>query len=165
MLSFNDARWNTLSGGYRIRYDPRPALIQLARAATQPSWDELWENLHHQGDVGEASYASVPNLVGIHIENNLRDWRTYSLVACIENARTANATNPPIPEWLTEYYTDAWSKLTAQALVEFKDADKELAAAILGFLAMTKGLNSIARYALDMDEDERQDALRKWRDT
>jgi hypothetical protein len=28
------------------------------------AWDELWNELHHQRDVGEASYAAVPRRRG-----------------------------------------------------------------------------------------------------
>lgn len=51
--------WGELEGGYRQRYDPRPAFAALADG--HGDWDELWQELHHQGDVGVASYSvSLP---------------------------------------------------------------------------------------------------------
>src|SRR5947208_2158398 len=56
MLSFDDERWNQLTGGYKIPFDPRPSLRKLeSQQDTAAAWEELWEELHHQGDVGDAS--------------------------------------------------------------------------------------------------------------
>jgi hypothetical protein len=66
MLGFDDERWNHLTGGYKIPFDPRPSLRKLeSQQDTPTAWEELWEQLHHQGDVGDASYAAVPELVSI----------------------------------------------------------------------------------------------------
>jgi hypothetical protein len=48
----------------------------------------MWEELHHQGDVGDASYAAVPELVRIHRDGRAADWNLYAMVAIIELART-----------------------------------------------------------------------------
>src|ERR1700694_4323640 len=77
MLSLDDNRWNNLTGGYRVKCDPRPLLARLESDQNkETAWHELWEELHHQGDVGDASYASVPHLVRIHRQGDLR---------CVEN--------------------------------------------------------------------------------
>ncbi|MEG0881483.1 MAG: hypothetical protein RSH52_09485, partial [Janthinobacterium sp.] len=60
-LSLDDPLWTTLEGGYRMPYDVAKAL--KAMQAGDDVWHELWEELHHQGDVGVASYAAVPQLV------------------------------------------------------------------------------------------------------
>jgi len=84
MLSFDDNRWEQLLGGYRTQFDPRAAFSKLeSNIQCEDAWDELWEGLHHQGDVGEASYAAVAS----HRANlspattgpleNLRIGRTY----------------------------------------------------------------------------------------
>ena len=53
----DDDRWHKLRGGYKVEYDPRPALKRLiSKTEIEAAWHELWEELHHQGDVGEASY-------------------------------------------------------------------------------------------------------------
>ena len=66
MLELEDERWDGLKGGYRVPYDPRPALRKLyAQEDVGAAWEDLWQGLYHQGDVGEASYAAVPHLVRI----------------------------------------------------------------------------------------------------
>ena len=56
--------WAKMLGGYKVPYDPRPAISRLASDTTnERAWNKLFENLHHQGDIGEASSASVPILV------------------------------------------------------------------------------------------------------
>ena len=82
MIDFDDKRWEGLKGGYKIAYDPRPALRELESGnPVDPIWDELWEDLHHQDTIGEASYAAVPHLVR-HISRSQKpDWNPYGLVA------------------------------------------------------------------------------------
>jgi hypothetical protein len=63
-MLLTDSKWSTLAGGYRLPYDPRPAISKLAvNLDVANAWEELWDNLHHQGDVGEASYAAVSAFV------------------------------------------------------------------------------------------------------
>lgn len=84
-----DEKWIGLEGGYRgCQYDPRPALTRL-RAGDESAWTELWNELHHQGDVGLASYAVVPQLVRIHRDRDIPDWQTYALIGTIEVCRQA----------------------------------------------------------------------------
>ena len=54
-------------GVYRDRYDASIALSNLENSNEDPDqiWSELWKNLHHQGDVGIASYAVVPHIATV----------------------------------------------------------------------------------------------------
>ena len=53
-----------MNGGYKDLYDPRATISRLlSEGSNESSWDELFENLHHQGDLGEASYAAIPLLI------------------------------------------------------------------------------------------------------
>jgi hypothetical protein len=46
MLSFDDERWNNLTGGYKTPFDPRPSLRKLqSQQDAAASWQELWEEL------------------------------------------------------------------------------------------------------------------------
>ena len=104
MLSFDDERWKHLTGGYKTPFDPRPSLRKLeSQQDTATAWKDLWEELHHQGDVGDASYAAVPELVRIHRIVGTADWNLYAMVAIIELARTESG-NPKVPDWLREDY-------------------------------------------------------------
>jgi hypothetical protein len=71
MLALDDDHWQRMLGGYRVPIDPRPAFAKLRTdVADADAWKWLWNELHHQGDVGEASYAAVPILVSIYLEAN-----------------------------------------------------------------------------------------------
>lgn len=99
MLSFEDRRWKELLGGYRTAFDARLSLQNLeSNVRVKEAWRELWEQLHHQGNVGEASYAAVPHLVRIHRLRGRDEWNTYALVAVIELAR-GKGENPEVPIW------------------------------------------------------------------
>jgi hypothetical protein len=157
---FDDPRWTKLQGAYRIPYDPRNALRSLAEGRNVgAAWKELWTELHHQGDVGEASYAAVPKLVRIHAERGIADWNTYGLVATIEDARR-NPANPELPSWLEACYPKALSQLASLGLSEIRDAtDETLVVSIIAILAMAKGQPSLGRLAIAFTEDERRELL------
>jgi hypothetical protein len=113
MLSLGDPKWKKLKGGYREPYDPSQALWRLER--DRGPWDELWEELHHQGDVGESSYATVAHLVRIVKGWPERDWNFYGLISTIEMERHRKG-NPPIPDWLSDSYELAWRESFELAL-------------------------------------------------
>src|SRR4051794_35770324 len=103
MLPLDDPRWQTYRGGYRAPYDASPALRRLFdEGATPELWDELWEDLHHQNDVGSASYAAVPWLVEFLRRCPKLDWNPLGMIAVIELARPSN---PPVPPELGESYS------------------------------------------------------------
>jgi hypothetical protein len=88
MITLEDARWSNLTGGYRTPLDPRPLLKRLETDSdTTEVWQELWDELHHQGDIGEASFAAVPFLVRNYRKRGVLHWNTYAIVAIIELAR------------------------------------------------------------------------------
>ena len=155
MLSLEDTRWTQMDGGYRLPYDPRATLSKLASGTeTAAAWNELWQELYHQGDVGEASYASVPQLVRIYRERNELDWNAYAIVATIELARDS-VRNPPLPAWLEPDYNAAITELAGIGLVELPRAEnKETVRGILAVLALWKGLRTYASVLIEFSEDE-----------
>jgi len=155
MLSLDDNRWNNLAGGYRMKCDPRPLLAKLEREQNrETAWHELWEELHHQGDVGEASYASVPLLVRIHRKSGIADWNTYAIVAIIELAR-GKGNNPEVPKWLEEDYLRAIRELAEIGAGEiWRTEEPEAVRAILGVIAIAKGLRTHGRFLVEYSEDE-----------
>src|SRR5262245_5941341 len=99
MLSLDDNHWANLSGPCGMKCDPRLLAKLESGQNTEATWHELWDDLHHQGDVGEASYAAVPHLVRIYRHHvTPPDWSTYAIVAVIELAR-ARGNNPAVPKW------------------------------------------------------------------
>jgi hypothetical protein len=156
-MQLDDELWNGLCGGYGEPYDPRGAIRRLLENDSS-AWDELWEELHHQGDVGEASYAALPALVRVHQRRGIPDWNTYALAATIEEARR-NPKNPPVPDWLLPDYKAAWSELETLALRELPAANSnELTDSIIAALALAKQRVTLARMAM-LTEDERQEML------
>lgn len=158
MLSLDDNRWNNLTGGYRMKCAPRPLLAQLESEQTrETAWHELWEELHHQGDVGEASYASVPHLVRIHRKGGLDAWNTYAIVAIIELAR-GKGTNPEVPKWLEEDYLRAIRELAEIGTAEISRTEEpDAVRTILGVIAIAKGLRTHGKFLVGYSEDEMLD--------
>jgi hypothetical protein len=155
LLSLDDQRWTEMKGGYRVPFDPRPLLHQLeSDTDIQRCWEEIWQELYHQGDVGEASYAAVPHLVRIYKNRGKIDWNTYALVSTIELARNVG-NNPNIPAWLRKGYEDAIDRLAMTGLGEIAQAkDIETIRGILAITAIWKGLRTYARFIIDFSEDE-----------
>ena len=117
-------------------------------------WDELWKELHHQGDVDIASYASVPQLVRIASTRIARDWNFYGLLATIEIARHRKG-NPAVPAWLKADYDGAWAQASALALVDVdSEIDSPTTTAILAVLALAKGELKLGAMLSGLDESE-----------
>jgi hypothetical protein len=160
MLGLDDVRWNNLTGGYKTPFDPRPLLIRLE---TEPDaatvWDELWDELHHQGDVGESSYAVIPHLVRIHrMRGLIDDWNIYAIVAIIELARTETR-NPKIPEWLEQDYFRAIEELAEVGIAEIsRTKEPDAVRAKLSIIAIAKGLRNHGRFLVNYSESEIMDA-------
>ena len=155
MLSLDDKRWLQMKGGYKMPFDPRPLFIKLgSKKETAETWHELWEELHHQGDVGEASYASIPHLVDICRQSSEIDWNPYAIVATIELART-EAKNPPLPNFLQEDYFRSLQELAQIGAEQILKADDlETVRAILSVIALAKGARAHARFLVNYSEDE-----------
>jgi hypothetical protein len=155
MLPLDDPRWSQMNGGYRIPFDPRPMLAEIeAGRDIEALWHDFWGELYHQGDVGEASYATVPHLVRIHRQRNAPEWNTYALVAAIELAREER-NNPELPPWLREGYFESIRELAEMGIRELRQAEsKEEIRGILCILALHKGVRTYARFLLDYSEEE-----------
>ena len=155
MLSFDDERWEHLKGGYKTPFDPRPCLRKLENHQdTAATWDELWEELHHQGDVDDASYAAVPELVRIRRISGAADWNLYAMVAIIELARTESQ-NPEVPTWLLEDYCHSIQELAQMGTKDILSAeDSDTKRAILGVIAIARGLRTHGKFLVEYSENE-----------
>lgn len=159
MLPLFDATWATLLGGYRVPYDPSEALSKLEHG--QDAWPELWNELHHQGDVGEASYAAVPHLVRIAATQMQRSWKFYALVSTIEIERHRNS-NPPVPAWLSDDYFVAMRGMQNLALIDLPTRDDALTVqAILAALALCGGQAKLGALILSLDESELNELVKE----
>ena len=155
MLQLDDPRWKSLDGGYRIPYDASATLRALERADDpKPVWDQLWEELHHQGDVGVASYAAVPHIVRIAKLRELGDWNVFGLAITIECARLAKG-NPSLPDWLRQGYSSAWRELVAFAIERLAtETDEITIRQIFGVIAIGKGFVQLGRLVSEFDASE-----------
>jgi hypothetical protein len=155
MLSFEDDRWRNFKGGYGVPFDPRPLLSKLETGQDDKTvWGLLWSELHHQGDVGEASYAAVPHLVRIYRQRNASDWNTYAIVATIELAR-GKGKNPDLPDWMATDFQSALKELAELGVEEILRAqDSETVRSILSIVALAKGARTHARFLLEYSDEE-----------
>jgi hypothetical protein len=160
MLPLDDPRWSKLAGGYKTPYDPFDALRRLE--AGEDVWDELWQELHHQGDVGEASYAAVPHLVRIAKSLSRRDWNFYGLVSTIEIERHRKS-NPTLPRWLVPDYKKAMAGILELALADLRgETDRATILSILGATALAKGYVTLGAMISHSDESEIVEVLDRY---
>lgn len=160
-LSFDDPRWPQLRAGYRVPVDLRPALRALESGSElEAAWDGLWQELYHQGDIGEGSFAAVPHLVRMYRSRASGHWNTYALAATIELARNRNG-NPDVPDWLGHGYFAALRELASIGARQLPMcSDKETLRAILGLVAVVQGARVYGRVLVEFTEDEVQELER-----
>ena len=152
MLSLTDPLRPQLEGGYRMPYDASKALVQMERG--ESVWDELWEELHHQGDVGVASYATIPQIVRISEARREFDWNLYALAATIEIERHRKD-NPALPDLLSPSYKLAWEGLVKLALADLAGKPDELTLrSALSVVALGRGDIKLGALLNHADTDE-----------
>src|SRR6185369_13444933 len=61
-------------------------------------WDELWNELHHQGNVGEASYAAVTPVQILYGERTPEERRHGPLISGVLNMKILNDVSPTYPQ-------------------------------------------------------------------
>ncbi len=157
MLDLNSPLWKEFEGGYRVHYDASIALKKLEKAdsiqAVGDIYKELWDELHHQGDVGLASYYAIPHLIRIAKENKLIDFNVLSLVSVIEIQRHKD--NPALPKDLAPSYKQSIVELAElAALVMKEDWKLDLASSVLSAIAVSKGHIKLANAILNLDSED-----------
>jgi hypothetical protein len=114
-IQLTDTIWQRMEGGYhRILYDASIPLRQLEKTndldTIDKLLDELWDELHHQGNVGLASYLSLPQLVQIARIKGIFTWRLLGLCSIIERQRHEEM-NPELPVEFQSYYEQGLENL------------------------------------------------------
>ena len=85
------------------------------------------------------------------------DWNTYAIVATIELARKEGK-NPDVPQWIADDYFQAIRKLAEIGTTEILHAKTaEDVRAILGVIAIEKGLRIHGRFLVNYSEAELMD--------
>ncbi len=163
MSSFTAPDGTPLCGAYGAPYDPRPAIERAGEVPDEESaWMELWDELHHQGDLGLASYAALPLLVD-RFRERPRTTDVYAIALCIEVERH-RAGNPALADWLADAYQAALRELRGMALEEL-DADAETSLYALALIAAASGHIEVAALIPDLHEepDWLAEHLEAWR--
>ena len=155
--------WKTLMAAYKTPYDASIPLKQLRSSTNIEVIDsiftELWDELHHQGDVGLASYLSVPQLIFIYIEKKSLDYNFIGLCVCIELCRIEDR-NPKLPEEYRDYYFNALKTFETYLLQHFKEIKNvESIRLSLAFFAIMKEQHSLAKAIQNLDEDVLEEFL------
>ena len=156
LLPLDDSRWNEYRGGYNLAVsDLVPFLRKLQSIdLTEEDWKILWDDLHHQGDLGEASYAVVPYIVEYARKAPVIAWHAFGFPAVVELERTEN-NNPEVPEEIRESYTSAMKELPQIALSRGAEAwGEDCFEAVMACLALSLGHRTHARVYLDLTESE-----------
>lgn len=159
MLPLTDPRWKTYSGGYGIPYDASVPLHQLfTNGGSEALWKELWNELHHQGDLGEASYAAVPHLLEFARAQERLDWNVFALVAVIELERPHNL---DVPQELSESYFSSISGIPS-LIANHADTswDDLLMRSVASCLALARGQREFSRVYLELSLQSGLDWLR-----
>jgi hypothetical protein len=125
MLSLDDNRWGTLTGAYRMKCDPRPLLAKLESGRDRATtWHELWDELHHQGGVGDASYRTKGE------NRKVPEWFEKDYFRSIQELAQLGI-----------------SEIS-------RTDEREAVRAILSVVAIIKGLRTHGRFLLEYEEDE-----------
>ncbi|UZR97442.1 hypothetical protein [Chondrinema litorale] len=163
MIELENPLWETFEGGYKIKYDVSTALKKLKVSSNQTEinelLNELFTNLYHQGDVGLASYFSLPHLIRTGIEKQLDNWQLPTLIAIIEIARQKN--NPQMPaEYLLEYKNEL-KQITKLIDINQKTKwERTYSIAALSAIAAVNNQLDLAEIILEMESD---DILKKFK--
>ena len=157
LLPLDDPRWAIYHGGYRCPYDVVPLIRELQGNGTSDQfWELVWDELHHQGDVGEASYALVPYLVEYQSRQRELDDRVFHYCVVVDLAQPEKK-NPAIPPELEFSYVKALRKLPViGAELLRQGCPEEVVMGVAAATALAVGHRVLARAYIDFG---RRDAL------
>ncbi|MBO9658221.1 MAG: hypothetical protein J7527_05295 [Chitinophagaceae bacterium] len=158
MITLTNKFWAKLDGGNRQIYDVSIPLIKMEQssdpAVHAAVWEELWNNLHNQGNVGLASYMAIPQLVRIVKEKNMIDWNVFALCSLIEQKRHEN-NNPDLPAEAQKYYQDGLTALNDLALEALKtDQEDTLFVSALAAIATCSGRTRLGNALIQLEDEQ-----------
>jgi hypothetical protein len=152
LLPLSDKRWKTYRSGYKeCDLDVTGWLRKLSSGDFDEShWNYLWNELHHQNDVGEASYAVVPYLAVFAKKHNRFDWHLFAFPVVVELARLDISGSPMIPDEIRDTYYWGIKELANIAVTELEEWDDVQAPCMSACIALAKGHPIYARAYLEM---------------
>lgn len=157
-MDLNNKIWKELEGGYKIPYDASVPLRELELNSNSNDigkiWKELWNELHHQGDVGLASYLAIPHIVRICRDKNLFDWNLLGLCSVIDQQRRLFG-NPSLPDRYLDYYTKGLRNLQEYIIVKLQEElDDQTHSLALSALATISGNAKMGKAILELSSKE-----------
>ena len=134
--------WSRLTDVDRQHLDPRPLVDSLEVPLTSTlAWSQLSRRLYHEGCVGDASYAAVPQLVRFAMTKESYPWQISELIGHIEIARVTDRQSPLLPHWLKHDYMKALELLATHSLVAIaRTKHFDQLRTMLCMIALWKGL-------------------------
>jgi hypothetical protein len=157
-MELTDKIWKDLQGGYKIPYDVSIPLRKLEETknpdAIKKVFEELWDELHHQGDVGLASYLALPQLVRICKSKDLYDLNLLGLCCVIEQQRHLGE-NPTLPIEFQNYYNQGLKDLKQFVLDNLdKDLDNITTTFSLSALATCSGQIKLGKAIMELEDND-----------
>ncbi|MFC4312384.1 hypothetical protein ACFPN2_25095 [Steroidobacter flavus] len=162
LLPLDDPRWAAYRRGYnRVPFDVVSLIRRLQQEGTSDKfWELVWDELHHQGDVGEASYALVPYLVEYQSRQRDLDEQLFHYCVVIDLAHPEN-NNPPIPPELEISYAKALRKLPViGADLLRRGCGEAVVMGVAAATALAAGHRVLARAYLDFGRSDALEYLR-----
>jgi len=157
-MTLKDTVWSGLEGGYRTIYDASIPLERLEKTSdpneSDEIWAELWNELHHQGDVGLASYLALPQIIRIGKLKNIFDLNLLGLCLVIEQQRVLG-NNPSLPIEFELYYKQGLEDMYLYTMDSIKkDLDKSTFTYAIAALATCKGLTKLGKAIMEMEDTD-----------
>jgi hypothetical protein len=155
LLPLDDLRWKTYRSGYnRGAFDTVSLIRELQRSGfSEAFWERAWDDLHHQGDVGEASYAIIPYMVEYQSSLSQLDEQLFHFATVVELARPENG-NPPVPAEIELSYELALRKLPVLGAEKMRrGCTPHVVMGIASVTALAAGQRLLARAYLDFGRD------------
>lgn len=155
--------WQKVNGAYGVPYDVSIPLSKLKDSNRDDDldalWNEMWDELHHQGQVGIASYLALPQIVQIGIDKEYIDFNLLAICCVIEQQRHAKG-NPDLPDEYVEYYYEGLEQLKKLALIYLsRDTDDSTHIAALSALATCSGRLKLGKVLLQLEDPELLDNI------
>ena len=156
LLPLEDVRWESYRDGYKRNGTEVVSWIESLFDGDddESRWEYLWDELHHQGDLGEAAYAVIPYLAKYVERTDDINWNIFAFAAVVEIERFARD-NPAIPLELEESYTWAIAELPRLAVAcQVQKWSSEQVMSISACLALSRGQGQLARAYLELSPEE-----------
>jgi len=153
LLPLDDSKWNNYRSGYGQLIDVTKWIsVLLSNNFSETHWEFLWDELYHQGGVGEAAYAVVPYLAEFAVKNDRFDWHIWGFPVAVELARQDDK-NPEIPSEIEKSYFQSFTLLSNHAL-GLKNWNHIQTSQMVACIALDKKQNFLARAYSEMSSKD-----------